>query len=197
MSTTTLAYLLAAVIVLLIIAVAVIYRRRENREKFMPDDPTTPKLRQAVKFVGGDLDCIANTARAVKVKEEEIESSAGSPYPEAVQVLEGAQAGISEIVNSVERLRGAIRTMTPTYQNALGLYRGLRDSDRALWAAAKSLDAAGKQIDQIISDTGMSDDPGPDHALLVMAAGQLRQISTCLYSLVRSVHYLGGALQLE
>ena len=196
MSDPTIAYLLAAVIVLLIIAVAVIYRRRERREKFMPDDPTTPKLRQAVKFIGGDLDCIANTALAVKVKEEEIESGTESAYPDAIQVLEGAQLGMAEIVRSVERLRGTIRTMTPTYQNALGLYRGLRDSDRALWAAAKSLDNAGVQINKIISDTGMQES-GTDHALLVAAAGQLHQISTCLYSLVRSVHYLGGALQLE
>jgi hypothetical protein len=206
--------ILAVVIVLIVLIVAVSVHRRYSKSggksSFMPGDAATPKLREAVALLSGDLNCISRVADSVNGRGKKIEATFGSidmgpAFNEARLSLTGARQGMGEIVHSVKRLKSTVNTMTPTYQNVLGLYRGLRDSDKALWEAAKALDLAGDRMQDLVSSTGGSPDHTNTgqpatyvlHQELGSAASQLRQMSSCFYSLVRSVHYLGSALQLE
>lgn len=201
--------ILAVVIVLIVLIIAVIvhhYSKSGGKSSFMPGDAATPKLREAVAMLSGDLKCISRAADLVHDRGEKIETAFGSTdtgpaFNEARFSLAGARQGMDEIVHSVKRLETTVTTMTPAYQNVLGLYRGLRDSDRALWDAAKALDLAGDRMRALVSSADDHTDsvlPGLAlHQELGTAATQLRQMSSCFYSLVRSVHYLGSALQLE
>lgn len=206
----TTASILAIVVVLallLSILVVAVVRRYDARDGFMPGDAATPKLREAVALIYKDLSCICQAAGGVEQRGAKIEavvgagstagsnagSNAGSTAisAEARATLSNARQGIKGIVSNVERLRATVETMTPTYQNVLGLYQGLRDSDQQLWATAQALDRAGARL---VSSPAME---RAGNLELQAAGEQLRQISTCLYSLVRSVHYLGNALLLE
>jgi hypothetical protein len=191
---------LAAVIVLVVLIIAAnVYSKRPKGPPsdgggFMPGGAATPKLREAVALLSGDLSNICQVADSVEGRGKKIEGDAGASDAagEARNSLMGARRGMAEIVKNVKQLRATVGTMTPTYQNVLGLYRGLRDSDKQLWETAKALDLAGDRLQSLV---GSSVDPL--HQELGSAGAQLRQISSCLYSLVRSIHYLGGALQLE
>jgi hypothetical protein len=211
--TPTTSCILAAVVVLivLVVAVLVVGRRRGpaggRKGVFMPGDAATPKLREAVTLLGGDLACISRVADSVESGARRIERAYGSvdmgaAFNEARLSLTGARQGMVEIVRVVKRLRSTVGRMTPTYQNVLGLYSGLRDSDQPLWAAAKALDVAGERMQSLVSSTDDHDHTGQVHVYALKealggAATQLRQMSSCLYSLVRTIHYLGNALQLE
>jgi hypothetical protein len=206
---TTYACLLAALAVLIILIVLA-YERKwfgRGRDNFMPGDPATPKLREGVALVGGDLTCIVETARGIEALSASIEQDygpidMGPAYNEARLIMTGAQKGMAHVVASAKTLRASVKAMTPTYQNALSVYQGLRDSDAALWRSAQALDDAGKKIQDLVSSTDDHDHVGQPHVhelkmQLGRAALLLRQVSTCLYGLVRSVHYLGDSLQLE
>lgn len=205
--------IVAAIVVLIVVIIAVIIRRRHwkskdgNTDAFMPGDAATPKLREAVSLIGGDLLCISKVADSLESRGAQIESAYGSvdmgpAYNEARLSLVGAKEGMAEIVKCIKRLQKSTSTMTPTYENALSVYRGLQDSDKALWGAAQSLDHAGKRMQDLVSSTDDHTHTAQVHfyALkqeLAAAAAQMRQMATCFYSLVRSVHYLGSSLQLE
>ena len=203
--------ILAVVIVLAVLIIAVCvylhYSKSGGKSSFMPGDAATPKLREAVALLSGDLNCISRVADSVNGRGKKIESIFGSTdmepaFNEARLSLTGARQGMAEIVKSVKRLKTTLDSMTPTYQNVLGLYRGLRDSDKALWEAAKALDLAGARMQDLVSSTDDHTNTGQPatyvlHQELGSAASQLRQMSSCFYGLVRSVHYLGSSLQLE
>jgi len=197
MSSTT-SCIVAAVIVLIVLIIAAYvhhhYSKSGDKGSFMPGDAATPKLREAVALLSGDLSCICRVADSVEGRGKKIEGAVGESdaASEARSSLMGARQGMSEIVKSVKQLRTTVSSMTPTYQNVLGLYRGLRDSDKQLWETAKALDLAGDRLQSLVENSS-----DPLHQELGSAGAQLRQISSCLCSLVRSVHYLGGALQLE
>lgn len=110
-----------------------------------------------------------------------------------------ARGGVRGIVESVRRLRATLDAMPPTYQNALGLYRGLRDGDLALQSAAAGLGAAGARMLTRVGEAPEDEDAAEaaEAAELRAAAFQLGQMKACFASLVRSVHLLGDALQLE
>ena len=163
---TTASCILAAIIVLLILITAVmIHRHRASRggfgdrtSRFMPGDAATSNLREAVALLARDLNCISRVSDSVEGQEKRIEISYGSinlepAFNEAWQSLAGARSGIGEIVDSVNRLQAAVKKMPPTYQNVLSLYHGLRDSDKAFWEAAKSLDLAGGRMQTLIFST--------------------------------------------
>ena len=208
---TTESCIFAAIIVLIVVIIGFLVHRYyvggDNKGSFMPGDPATPKLRDAVVLIGGDLSCISRVADSVNGRGQKIENNygsvdMGSAYNEARLSLTGTRQGMAEIVNSVKRLRSTVKNMTPTYQNVLGLYRGLRDSDQALWEAAKALDLAGERMQNLVSSTDDHVHTAQLHIYqlkqeLGTAATQLRQMSSCFYGLVRSIHYLGSALQLE
>jgi hypothetical protein len=205
------------VLVFLIIAVSVHHyytksSRRQGWRGFMTGDPAAPKLREAVALLSGDLNCISRVADSVNGRGKKIEEilgsvSMGPAFKEAHLSLTRACQGMGNIVHGVKRLKSVVNSMNPSYQNVLGLYRGLRDSDKALWAAAEALDLAGNRMQDLVSSTGGSHDPNMGqpatdtmhllHQELDSAASQLRQMSSCFYSLGRSVHYLGSSLQLE
>lgn len=196
----------AAVIVLIVLVIAVSvhrhYSRSGGKSTFMPGDAATPRLREAVALLSGDLNCISRVADSVNGRGRRIEGAYGSVdmgpgLNEARLSLTGARRGMSEIVGSIKRLKTTLNSMTPTYQNVLGLYRGLRDSDKALWEAAKALDLAGDRMQGLVSSSDDHTNTGEVHQELGSAATQLRQMSSCFYSLVRSVHFLGSSLQLE
>lgn len=191
----TAACILAAVVVLIVLIVAVLAYRRGRRESipFMPGDPATPKLRSAVLMLRGDLACIAHVADSIEQRGFKLDAAnaTSGPAAEAHQSLSGARRGMAEIVSGVKSLRATLETMPPTYHNVLGLYRGLRDGDQALWDAAKSLDAAGARMGELVGRDA------PQGGELAAAGRQLRQMASCLYSLVRSTHLLGDALGLE
>lgn len=204
--------ILAALIVLIVLLVAVLVHRHwsqngDRRGSFMPGDAATPKLREGVSLLGGDLACVSRIADSIEGHGEAIEREYGSvdmgaAYNEARLSLTGAREGMTEIVRSVKRLRATLGTMTPTYQNVLALYQGLRDSDAALWEAAKALDLAGERMQNLVSSTDDHVHTGQPHVYalkqeLSSAAFQLRQMSSCFIGLVRSVHYLGNSLGLE
>ncbi len=192
---------IALLVVLAIIAVAAwLLRRKGEGSGFMPGDPAPPKLRSAVYMIGGDLDCIARLADAIEERGGGMEARLApgeGAVAEAAQSLAGARQAITEIRFSVNRLRATIGTMTPTYFNILGLYRGLRDSDTAFWEAAMDLEAAGRRMAALSSSAApvaLSPSVRED---LRAAGGQLGRLSSCLYNLSRSVHYLGETLDLE
>lgn len=204
--------IVAAIVVLIVVIIATLIRRlRKSRDagadSFMPGDAATPKLREAVSLIGGDLLCISKVADSLEGCAARIESSYGSvdmgpAYNEARLNLMGAQEGMTEVVKSIKRLQESTSTMTPTYENALSVYRGLQDSDKTLWGAAQSLDHAGKRMQDLVSSTDDHSYTAQPHFYdlkqeLGAAAMQMRQMATCFYSLVRSVHYLGSSLQLE
>lgn len=210
---TTESCILAAIIVLIVLAVAFFIHRSYMKSRpaskgsFMPGDPATPKLREAVALLSGDLSCICRTFDSVQDRARQIESAYGAvdmgpAFNEARLSLTAARRGMDEIASGAKRLRARVGAMAPTYQNVLGLYQGLRDSDKGFWAAAQALDAAGERMQNLVSSTDDHTNTAQPHVLelktdLGSAATQLRQVSTCLYSLVRTVHYLGSALQLE
>lgn len=203
--------ILAVVVVLVVLIVAVRahrhYSKSGGQSAFMPGDAATPQLREALALLSGDLNSISRVADSVNGRGKKIEEIFGSlnmgpAFNEARLSLTGARQGMGEIVHSVKRLKSTVNSMTPTYQNVLGLYRGLRDSDKALWKAAKALDLAGVRLLDLVSSTDDLSNTGQPTTYMLRqelgsAASQLRQMSSCFYSLVRSVHYLGSALQLE
>src|SRR3972149_3499858 len=83
--------LLAAIVVLVIVIVAVfVYRRYARGESpprlgrpdlkgdFMPGDPATPALREAVALLSSDLACISQVADSVEGRGRRIEDSYGA-----------------------------------------------------------------------------------------------------------------------
>lgn len=193
-------YLAIIAVLVMIIAAAMAFRRRRRsaeQDDFMPGDPATPKIREAVAIVSENLSIISQVADSLEGRVLRIEGSgSGADFGEARQILSGARQGMGEVVRSIKRLRGAVETMTPTYQNALGLYLGLRDSDRALWETAKALSLAENRVRELV-DSSDAEGPADLKGDLGAAATLLYQMSSCLYNLVRSVHYLGVSLQLE
>jgi len=206
---TTESCIFAAVVVLvvLIVAVFVVYRRVPNRASrpVLGGAATTLKLWEAVALLGSNLTCISRVADSVNGRGQKIENGyglvdTGPAYNEARLSLTGARQGMAKIVESIKRLNSTLNRVAPAYQNVLGLYQGLRDSDQPLREAAKNLDLAGLRMQGLVAlPDGRVGTEAP-HALkqeLGFAATQLRQISACFYGLVRSVHHLGNALQLE
>ena len=202
----------AAVLLLLVIIVAAcVYRffslRAEPRgDGFMPGDAATPKLREAVALVGSNLTCISRIANTIQGRGQKIEGyglvDLGSAFNEARLSLDRAQTCLSRIVGGVKSFNSTLSKMAPTYQNVLGLYRNLRDSDASFWGAAEDLDVVGSQIQSLVSSTDGHTHTGHQYMNefkrdLGSAAIQIRQVSTCLYNLVRSIHILGNALLLE
>jgi len=194
--------IIAAVIVLtvLIIAVCVTYRagdKKPSSDDFMPGDAATPKLREAVALISNDLGCISRVSDNVKIVGKQIEDGDYGQDDkdiarEAQDTLTSACQGMAAVVTSAKRLKATVDIMTPTYQNVLGLYQGLRDSDTAIWKTAHEIDLAAGRLQALVTD-----DTNGLHQEMSTAAVQLRQISSCFYRFIRSIHYLGNALQLE
>ena len=205
-------YILAVVIILVILIITYIaYGRRstekKTRDRFMPGDAATPKIRSAVGSLGKDLACVSAHAGQVKMIGDRVERTYGSVHLGAAldtartKLVSGCQ-GMCGITQSIGRLGKTLEIMTPTYQNALGLYKGLRNSDTTLREVAETLGTAGEQMQELVASTDDHDHTAQAHTAaakneIAMAAVQLRQVSCCLYSLVRSVSLLGNALQLE
>ena len=210
---TTIACLLAIVIVLVVLIVAVLATRAnkkraakqksaaQSREGFMPGDAATPKLRVSVGQIGGTLARITHLADSIEKNGDVIKEAApstGGALDEANQSLAQTQSGMSEIVYSVRRLQTTLETMTPTYQNVLGLYRGLRDSDKYLLEAAKSLGAAGdKTADEVSLAGDQAETAQGLKDRLAESATELKDMSRQIRILVRQIHVLGADLQLE
>ncbi len=196
------ACVLAAAVIVLVLIVVVLVRRGRRGEGYMPGDPATPKLREAVGLLAQDLACITQTADAVGRQEKKIAAAgagapAGAPIAEARATLAAARLGAAAIVEGARRLEARLRATPPTYQNVLGLYQGLRDSDAAYWRAAEALDLAAVRMQGLVALEAAPGDARQLAGEIDVAARQLRGISTCVYGFVRSVHYLGGALMLE
>ncbi len=191
---------IALLVVLTIIAVAAwLLRRRGGGGSFMPGDPAPRKLQSAVYMIGGDLDCIARLTDAIEERGGgmETQQAPGGAAAEAAQCLAGARQAITEIRFSVKRLRLTVGTMTPTYLNVLGLYRGLRDCDAAFGDAATDLEAAGQRMAALSAGAAPAALAPPARQELRAAGARLHQLSTCLRNLGRTVHHLGAALDLE
>jgi hypothetical protein len=194
-------YVVIALLIVLVIAAAVALARRGRAGcAFMPGDPAPPKLQSAIYMIGGDLDCIARLADEIEERGEGMEARlapGGEAAAEAAQSLAGARQAITEIRFSVKRLRATVGTMTPTYLNVLGLYRGLRDGDAAFWGAAANLEAAGGRMAALSSGAAPAALSSATRQELRATGARLDQLSTCLHNLSRTVHHLGGALELE
>ncbi|GFR89075.1 hypothetical protein ElyMa_002534100 [Elysia marginata] len=187
--------------------------QREN--KFIPKRATS-LLQEAVALLSGDLNSISRIADTVNERGKRIEKAYGEAnlrgsvgaelgLREVRLSFAGARRGMSEIVGTIKRLKATLNTMPLTYQNVLGLYRGLRDSDKAFWEAANIFDTVGSRMHSLIlADAAPTHSKNVDQVYtqalrqeLDSAAAQLHQMSTSFYSLVRSIHFLGSALQLE
>ena len=204
-------FYVAVLLLLVIIVAGCVYRffsasRGPRGNGFMPGDAATPKLREAVALVGSNLTCVARIANMLQGRGQKIEgyefADLGSAYNEARLSLDRAQNCLSKTLGGVKTLNSALGKMAPTYQNVFELYRSLRDSDASFWGAAEDLDAVGSRIQNLVSSTDGHTYTGRQHMNefkrdLGSAAIQIRQVSTCLYDLVRSIHILGNALLLE
>ena len=204
-------YIMLAVIAVLVIIVIGLWAlsRKPARKKnaFMPGDPASPLVRDAIARIEQELEEISNISDNVGRIEAEIKAAydttdMGPAFNEARLVLAGAQRGLEDIAASIKSLKIALDTMPPTYQNALGLYKGLRDGDKALLLSARALDANGERMMNLITSIEDHDESAQSQVevlnrALRTEATQLHQLSMRFYDLLRSVHALGRALDLE
>jgi hypothetical protein len=204
--------LILAAIFLLVLLLAAVHAQgcsscRLGAAHFMPGDASTPKLREAVALVRGDLARIARLARGLEAGGLRIEAGygpvdMGAAFNEARLVLAEARRGAERAVGDARGLRASQTALPPTYQNALTLFQELRGGDGSLWGTARGLDLAAARMQALVSSTDGHAHTAQAHfhALkleLTSAALLLRELATCFYALARSAHHLGEALELE
>ena len=97
-----------------------------------------------------------------------------------------AAAGDSHVVRTLERAKTELGGTPPTYANYLAVYRGLSSTDVSMLAAADAYAEAGARIGK---SPARGDRPFLRGALEAMG-WQLRHV-------VRTVHRLGAALDIE
>jgi hypothetical protein len=178
----------AAVAVLALLLGAFLLRPRAATGAFMPGDPASAKLRSNVFAIGRDLDTISRLASRLKLGPPRafppITLPPAAAQQEAEALLLAAQCWLRSLLSAVERLRATVSTIPPTYSNVLGLYEGLEGSDRALEITAQALQTIAARVDQLTPGAGG-------------ASALLRELGRAVRVLLRDVHALGAALDLE
>ena len=209
MSATELSILGVVVFLTILIVVYYAYARKSKKggDNFMPGDAAVPSIREAMGEISQDLQSITQSASRLNQIGDRIATSYGSvdmggPMNTARAILAESRNQMSQIVANIGALSRTTNKMTPTYQNALSLYQGLRDSDTPLRASAMALGKAGELIRQNVASTDghltiMQPHREALRADLAAGATQLSLLSAGISSLGRSLHFLGNTLQLE
>ena len=166
--------------VVTVLAVAIIAffarRRRGRRGKFRLsyDTPAPPRAQEAA------AELFVARARIVEL---------GREFSGQAAAMGLAAAGDSHVVRTLERAKTELGCATPTYANYLAVYHGLSSTDVSMLAAADAYAEAGGRICLA---------PAPrDADACLLLKGTLEAMGWQLRHVVRTIHRLGSALEIE
>lgn len=194
----------AVVIVLALILVVALWRASSSsggREGFLSSDHANFKIIDRVNSLAADLNCVQRLSVRIhqdteKVKLHGADGDPQSPNGRIISQLAGAGEAMKHTTIAVTALNDSLSRSPPTYASALRLYHNLGGSDRPIMASADYLDRTANEINQTLMRNEWHGGDRVPAAAQEACAG-LKQMASCMRSLLHSTHYLGAALGVE
>jgi hypothetical protein len=180
---------LAAILVIAIVLIAFFAcrrwrARRARREGYSYATPATPRVREAVGALFGDLRQMVALGRRFEAEASRLDDATA---------VAGTRMGAALMVKTLNRVEAELSGAPPTYANYLAVYRGMTSTDAAILAAADSYVSTGYEVQQGVARGSCAAPAGSVAEMgntLVAMGRQLRVV-------VAAVHRLGVALDVE
>lgn len=172
-------------------------QRAGFRSKFTYLTPAAPSICEAVRDLFAGLSAVSVLSQSFE------ESAARTEFPSCVRgSVSGARQSALLIGGALASTKQSLAAAEPMYVNYHAVYRGLCGADSLLLDAAAVYIDTGRAVHQSMVTGGLAALPGAGEPVLcdgavADAGATLINMGKQLHQVVRAIHRLGAALDLE